>query len=59
MAVVEVEGIEGVGWGIMSLIWLWKAVKKLKRARCGGQLRTDRCAALRYRKPAFYRIANL
>jgi hypothetical protein len=40
MGVAEVEGIEGVGWGVMSLIGLWKAVKKLKRALCGGQLRT-------------------
>jgi hypothetical protein len=28
MGLAEVEGFEGVGWGVIGLIWLWKCVEK-------------------------------
>jgi len=33
MSVAEVERIEGVGRGVMGLIWLWKYVEKSKVRR--------------------------
>jgi hypothetical protein len=30
MGVAEVERIEGVGRGVMGLLWLWKCVEKSK-----------------------------
>jgi hypothetical protein len=39
MGAAEVEGIEGVGRGVMLLIWLWKGVEKSKREYAAGPTR--------------------
>jgi hypothetical protein len=33
MGLAEVEGFEGVGWGLTDLIWLWKRVENSETAR--------------------------
>jgi hypothetical protein len=50
MGAGEVEGMEGVGWGVMGLLRLWKCVEKTSRVEVcrvtptfGAGILRDKC----------------
>jgi hypothetical protein len=58
MGVAEVAGTEGVGRGVMSLLWLWKGVEKSKTGARRGANSERIAPALRQREPAFYLLMD-